>query len=236
MGLFVVLIFWAVVGVVLGVIGAGTLVAITSFLTRGVAQGRRKLIVAAALFPFACLAWAGAVFVFQSVVNAGILHRDIGLGDGWYAPLPNGYQVSFIDVTDQGSICPVAQGDECTSASLAGIRSLQVAGHYLLGAIDSQGFQHLGQQTSAVDQYFVLDTRDGKKTVFTSLDQLKTKATGLGIPLHLGPIYSVYSHYRFTWFDILAGCLLVLPPICALALLAYWVIRLRRTRTTLASA
>jgi hypothetical protein len=232
MGLFVVLIFWAVVGMVLGAISAGALAAITAFLTRGIAQGRRKLIVAAALLPFACLAWAGGVFVLQAVVNAGVLHRDIGLGDGWYAPLPNGYQISFIDVTDQGSICSSAQGDECSSASLTGVRFLQVAGQYLLGAIDSHGFQHLGQQTSVVDQYFVLDTHDGKKAVFTSLDQLRAEASKRGIVLHLEPIYSVYSRCRFTWFDVFAGCLLVLPPIAALALLAYLVMRLRRTRTT----
>lgn len=237
MGLFIVLIFWAVVGVVLGGISSGGLAAITAFLTRGTAQGRRKLIVSAALFPFACLAWAGAGFVFQAAVNAGLLHRDFGLGDGWHAPLPNGYQVSFIDVTDQGSICPIAQSEDgCTSPSLSGVRSLQVAGHYLLGAADSQWFQHAGKQTSAVDQYFVLDTGDGHKAVFTSLDQLSAEASRRGIPLHLEPIYSIYSRYRFTWFDIFVGCLLVLPPIGALAILVYLVIRLRRTRTMVVSA
>lgn len=238
MGLGIVLIFWAVAGVVLGSIIAGALAAITAFFTRGVAQGRRKLIVAAAQLPFLCLAWAGAVFVFQGAVNEGLLHRDLGLGDGWHAPLPDGYQVSFIDVTDQGSICPIAQddGDGCNSPSLSGVRLLQVAGHYLLGATDSQWFQHLGQETSAVDQYFVLDTRDGKKTVLANIDQLRTEASKRGIVIHLEPIYAVYSRYRFTWFDILAGCLLVLPPMGALARLVYRVIQLRRTRTTLASA
>jgi hypothetical protein len=172
MGLFVVLIIWSVVGVVLGAISSGGLAAITAFLTRGITQRRRKLIISAALLPFACLAWAGAVFVFQAVVNEGLLHRDLGLGDGWHAPLPNGYEVSFIDVTDQGSICPVARGEDgCeNSPSASGVRSLQMTGPYLLGAADSQWFQHLGQQTSAVDQYFLLDTQDGKKILFTSLD------------------------------------------------------------------
>jgi hypothetical protein len=236
MGLGFVLVFWAVAGVVLSSISAGALAAITASLTRGAPQGRRKLILAAALLPFACLAWAGAVFVFQAVVNAGLLHRDLGLGDGWYAPLPNGYQVSFIDVTDQGTICPIAQGEGCNSASLTGIRMLQVAGPYLLGASDSQAFKHFTEQTSAVDQYFVLDTRDGTRTMFTNNDQLRAQASRLGIVFHLEPIYSIYSRYRFTWFDILVGCLVVLPPLGALAALAYWILRLRRTRTTLANA
>jgi hypothetical protein len=238
MGLFVVLIFWAIVGIVLGSIGAGILALITAFVTCGVAQGRRKLIITAALLPFACLAWTGIIFVAQAVVNEGMMHRDLGLGDGWHAPLPDGYEVSFIDVTDQGSICPVARGEDgCTnSPSVSGVRSLQVTDHYLLGAADSQWFQHLGQETSAVDQYFLLDTRDGKRTLFASLDGLRTEASKRGIFLHFEPIYSVYSRYRFTWFDVLAGCMLVLPPLVAVAGFVYCVLRLRRSRSTLANA
>lgn len=238
MGLFVVLIFWAVAGLVLASLSAGALAGIAAFMTRGVRRSGRKLILASALLPFGCLVWAGVVFVFQAVINEELMHRDVGLGDGWYAPLPNGYEVCFIDVTDQGSIGRVARSElGCTnSPPISGARSLQVAGPYLLGAADGNWFQHLGHQTSVVDQYFILDTRDGKKSVFTGLDQLRTDAAKLGISVHLEPIYSVYSRYRFTWFDILAGCLLVLPPLGALAMLVYWVIRLRRTRTTLASA
>jgi hypothetical protein len=238
MGLFVVLIFWAAVGAVLGSISAGVLAATTWFLTRGVAKGRRTVLIAASLLPFACLAWAGVVFVFQAAVNEGLLHRDLGLGDGWHAPLPNGYEISFIDVTDQGSICPVARGEDgCeNSPSVSGVRSLQVTGHYLLGAADSQWFQHLGQEVSPVDQFFVLDTRDGKKSVVISLGQLRTEAARLGAPLHLEPIYAVYSRYRFTWFDIVAGCMLALPPLAALIALGMWIFRLRRNPRLTATA
>jgi hypothetical protein len=188
------------------------------------------------LLPFACLAWAGAVFVLQALVNEELLHRDFGVGDGWHAPLPNGYVVSFIDVTDQGSICPAkAGGDGCTHPSIDGIRLLQLSGPYLLGAADSHLLEHFGQQTSAVDNYFMFDTRDGKRTDYASADELKTQAGARGIALHLEPIYSVYSRYRFTWFDVFAGCLLVLPPLVALGALGWWVIRLRRTRAPAAA-
>jgi hypothetical protein len=238
MGLFVVLIFWAVAGVILGLVGAGLLAAVTAFMTRSATGGRRRLILAAALLPFACLAWAGVIFIFQAAVNEGLLHRDLGLGDGWHAPLPNGYEVSFIDVTDQGSICPVANGEDgCSnSPSVSGVRSLQVTGHYLFGSSDSQWFPHLGQETSAVDQYFVLDTRDGKKSVFMSLDQLRAESARLGVSLRLEPIYTVYSRYRFTWFDVLVGCMLILPPIAALIALGLWIMRLRRNPPLSATA
>ena len=39
---------------------------------------------------------------FQAVVNVVLLHRDIGIVDGFDCPLPNGYALSFIDVTEIG--------------------------------------------------------------------------------------------------------------------------------------
>jgi hypothetical protein len=48
------------------------------------------------------LGWCG--FVFQAIVNVVLLHRDIGLGDGFECPLPNGYALSFIDTTDIGTV------------------------------------------------------------------------------------------------------------------------------------
>jgi hypothetical protein len=104
MGLGIVLLLWLVVGTVLTAIGAAILAGTTGLLTRGITNGRRKVIIAAALLPFVCLCWAGVVFVFQAVINEGLLHRDLGLGDTWHAPLPNGYQIMMIDVTDQGMV------------------------------------------------------------------------------------------------------------------------------------
>ena len=76
-GLGIVLLFWAVVGTVVAGIGAATLGCIVGLLTRGVTSGRRRVITAASLFPFVCLGWGGAVFVFQAVVNEALLHRDL---------------------------------------------------------------------------------------------------------------------------------------------------------------
>src|SRR5215472_11095917 len=104
MGLGIVLLFWAVIGTVVAAIGAAALGWATALLTRGVTKGRPKVIIAASLFPLLCLGWGGAVFVFQAVVNEGLLHRDLGLGDTWHAPLPNGYQILMIDVPDQGLV------------------------------------------------------------------------------------------------------------------------------------
>src|ERR1700729_409672 len=149
MGIGIVLLFWAVAGTVVAALGAVTLGWITALLTRRVANNRCKVIIAASLFPLVCLGWGGAIFVFQAVVNEGLLHRDLGLGDTWHARLPNGYQIMLIDVTDQGWIYnPRTQPGSSVGEredAVAGVRNLQVAGRYILGATDGKAFEHLGE-------------------------------------------------------------------------------------------
>ena len=226
--------FWAVAGIVVAGIGAAALGCAAAMLTRGVTNGRRKLIVAASLFPFVCLGWGGAVFVFQAVVNEGLLHRDLGMGDTWHAPLPNGYQVMMIDVTDQGWVYnPKTQpgsGIGEQEDAVAGVRNIQIAGRYILGVTDSKAFEDLGKDTNRVDAYFLLDTQMGKRIQFQNFDALRRKALELGIELNLQPINAVYSKFRFSWFDVLAGLLLCLPPVIGFVLLIRWIVRLRQTR------
>jgi hypothetical protein len=231
MGLGFVLLLWAVVGTVVAAGGAATLGSATALLTRGVASGRRKIIIAASLFPIVCLGWGGVMFVFQAVVNEGLLHRDLGLGDTWHAPLPNGYQIMMIDVTDQGWVYnPKTQpgsGVGEREDAVAGVRNLQVAGRYILGATDSKAFEHLGQNTNQVDAYFLLDTQLGKRTQFQNYDALRQSALELSIEPNLQPINTIYSKFRFSWFDVVAGLLFCLPPVIGVV---FWIVQLRRTR------
>jgi hypothetical protein len=231
MGLGFVLVLWLVAGSVLAAIGGAILGWVTSLLTRGIGAPREPAIRAAHLLPLACLIWAGLVFVAQAGVNAGLLHRDIGTGDSWYAPLPNGYQVVLVDVTDQGTVRP-----EGSYGGIQGVRRLQVSGPYLFGGVDSHSFEHFGSNTDAIDSYFMLDTRTGKQTTESDLRTLTSEASKLGVSLHLEPIYTVYSRYRFTWFDVLVGCMLLLPPIAALIALGVWIMRLRRNLRLTATA
>jgi len=42
--------------------------------------------------------------VFQAVVNEGLLHRDLGMGDTWHAPLFERYNIiDEADLTDAAS-------------------------------------------------------------------------------------------------------------------------------------
>jgi hypothetical protein len=233
MGIGIVLLLWAVLGTVAAALIAATLGGATALLTRG-ATGRRKVIISAVVFPFACLAWGGAVFVFQAIVNEGLLHRDLGMGDTWHAPLPNGYQIMMIDVTDQGWVYnPKTQpgsGVGEQEDAVAGVRKLQIAGQYILGGVDSDSSQHLGQETQTMDSFFILDTNTGRQAKYPTYDALHDGAQALQINLNLEPINTVYARFRFSWFDVFAAVLFFIPPLLGLTVLGWWVWRLRRTR------
>ena len=231
MGIGIVLIFWAIAGTIVTGIGCAAMAALATFLTRRVTKHRKKTIIAATLFPVACFVWAGALFFAQAIVNTVLLDRDPGLGDGWYCPLPNGYRVEFIDVTDHGWITnPKTQPDGIiaeTDDSISGVRQAQVSGQYILGATDSKAFGSRGDEKH-VDGYFIIDTKRRAKDKFASMDELKAAAGKLGITVNLEPIYNVYGRYRWSWFDGFIGILFVGVPFVAFVLLMLWVWKLPR--------
>lgn len=237
MGLGFVLLIWTVIGIIISALGAITFGSVAALLTRGVSKGRRSVIVASALFPFACFAWGGTVFVVQGVVNEGLLHRDVGLGDTSHCPLPNGYQVLMIDETDNGWVYnPATQPSGGVTERLdaiSGVRQLDVEGQYILAVADSKAWTKLMPSETEVDSYVLLDTRTSKRSEFRDYAELRTAALALGIEPRLEPIFTVYRRYRFSWFDILAGLLFCIPPLLALPLLIVWIIRLRRSRPPL---
>jgi hypothetical protein len=235
MGLGFVLLAWAVIGTIMAGMGLVVFGGSTAYLTRGIAKGRRKAIIISGLFPFACLAWAAIVFIFQAVINDRFFHCDPGIGDGWYCQLPNGYKITMIDVTDQGWVSnPRTQANEGDindqEDSIFGVQMLQVAGPFILGGVNSQAFKHLGDRNGQINSYFLIDTRTGKRTTLPNYEALRGIASQLGLNPNLETIYSVYSRYRYSWFDVAAGLLLCVPPIVCAVLLVRWIIRLRRTR------
>jgi len=139
----------------------------------------------------------------------------------------------MIDVTDQGWVYnPKTQPSDSVierEDAVSGVRSLQLAGRYILGGTDSKGFEHLGQETNQIDGYFILDTLSGKRTQFDSYDAFRNSARDFNVEVNLKPINEIYSKYRFTWFDIFVGCMSCLPPVVGIILLFRWIFRLRRT-------
>jgi hypothetical protein len=232
MGIGFVLLFWAVFGMFFGGVVALIFGGVAWWLTPKNARQRKLVLITSALFPFVCLAWAGGVFVFQAIVNGEVLHRDPGLGDVWMTPLPNGYAIEFIDVTDYGWVYnPKTQGTDDAIGeqrdAIAGVRTLQVAGHYILGGAGPLR-DDTPNSTSDVTSYFLMDTEAGNRTDMNTYDQLNSAATQLGVKPQLEPIYTIYRRYRFTWFDALSAVLLLVPPALAGLALTRWILRIRR--------
>ena len=237
MGWAFVLLVWGVIGGTFAAIGAVGFRYVAVFLTRGAGAERQRAIFAVTLFPFACLGWAAIVVIFQAVINAGVLRRDVGFGDAATCPLPNGYSLLMIDVFDRGIVfnprTQTANGSVVDrSDTVDGVRMLQVKGAYLLGAADSQSGAFSTTQSAHPESYFLLDTRVGTPKRFATFDALRESALQLGIQPKLEPINSVYVRYRYTWFDLLAAILLVLPPVLAAFLLLRWIFHLRRSRVS----
>jgi hypothetical protein len=234
MGIIMVLLIYVVVGGALACIAAAVFGGITALVTRSAKQGRRGVLIVSVLLPFACGAWAFAVFVTQAIINETLLNRDMGLGDTWHCPLPNGYQIMMIDVTDQGWVYnPKTQpngGVGERDDAVSGVRLLQVAGRYILGAVDSRAFEDIGKETDRVDTYFLLDTQVGKHATFPTREELQAAAQNVDIHLDLIPIDDVYSKYRLTWFDGLTLFTLLAVPVVALVIFVRWLIRVRNTR------
>ena len=227
-----VLIAWAIVGTILSGIASIVLGGSTALLTKKVHRWRRTTILMAAALPFLCLAWAGGVFIFQAIINEALFHRDPGLGDAWETPLPNGYALLMIDETDQGSVynpkTQVPGGVSEQEDAPFGVRVLQVQGRYIIGGLDSKAFGSSNENKTRVDSYFLLDTQSSKRTNYPTYDALFQAATQVGIQPKLEPIAKVYSDYRFTWFDVVSAVLYFVPPLLALLVLIWWVLRLRK--------
>jgi len=231
MGLLFVLIFYAVALTVAAAIGATIMGTIAFLLTRHSSRWKRAFLLSV-LFPFACVAFAGGWFIFYAVINSTVLHRDPGLGDGWDTPLPNGYAIMMIDTTDQGTVYnpktqPISGGVVGRDDAVFGVRQMQVSRGLIFGARDSGYFGHIGQDSQVVDSWFELDTAKGTHTEFNSLAELQQRASNEGMALHLRNIQSVYSDYRFTAFDYLAGAVLLLVPAIGFVALARWIWKIR---------
>ncbi len=233
MGILFVLMFYGIALTVAASIGAVAFGATSYYLTKRSGPRRNRVILTSIIFPFACEVFAAGWFVAYAITNYAVFHRDPGLGDSWETPLPNGYALLMIDTTDQGTVYnrktqPTTGGVVDTSDSEFGVRRLQVAKEFIFGARDSGYFSRIGQESRVVDTYFELNTSVGTRTEFKSLNELKQRAATDGVSLNLRDFYAVYSDYRFTWFDYLAGVILFLIPTAGFALLARWVWKLRR--------
>ncbi len=224
-------------GAVMVCVGVPLLGGAAYFLTAGVKNGRRKVVITASLLPVVCVVWGASVLWVEGSINQNWLNRDAGYGDMWACPLPNGYALMMIDDPDVGVLyntktqtlkSGVAWGTGFDD-TIGGVRTLQVEGPYIFGGANSHLYDP--SDRNQVDSYFLLDARTGKYASFSTYDALRDAAQQLGFGLKLQGISGIYSKYNFTWFEGFMDLMLCVPPLLALCLVVRSIIRLRRMRS-----
>lgn len=235
MGILFVLMLYGIVLTVAASIGGVAFGATSYYLTKRSGPRRNRAILASIIFPFACEVFAAGWFVAYAITNYALFHRDPGLGDSWDTPLPNGYALTMIDTTDQGTVYnpktqryPGSIGDQDDTEF--GVRQLQVSKAFIFGARDSGYFSRIGQDSKVVDTFFEIDTINNRRAEFKSLGELRAQAAHEGVTLNLRDFSAVFDDYRLTWFDYLASSILLLTPSVGFLILAIWIWRLRKAK------
>ena len=143
---------FAAIAVMLGMIGVAI---VSPFLAKG--RRNRKLLLTF-LTPIVGIASYVGSSVIAMVIISKLLNIDIGFGDSWKAPLPNGYQLVSIDMSENGSIYI---DDNYPEKGIGGVRQIEVIGDSVIG--------------QAGNEYFLLDTKDGKVAYYPSVLELQKK-------------------------------------------------------------
>ncbi|MCC6589843.1 MAG: hypothetical protein IT168_24325 [Bryobacterales bacterium] len=206
MGIGFVLLFWLVAGVLLAIGASVVIWNVIRGVVPSTVAGHNRLLFFGTALPFACLAWSAVVFVGYAVINVAVFHRDIGIGDGFNCPLPNGYALEFVDVLDSATL--FRRGDT-SGLSIPNVTHLQLTAGYMLGSSD----------TGRGKLWFILNERTGQLTDFRRLNEFETAARARELIPRLAPVAEAYQAFRYTWFDALAAFLLIVPPVAAGVLL-----------------
>ena len=147
------LIVFAAIAVVLGMIGVAI---VFPFLAKG--RRKRKMLLTF-LTPIVVIASYVGSSVVAMIIISELLNIDLGFGDSWKAPLPNGYQLVSIDMPDNGSIYKDA--DYGAIGVVDGVQRIEVSGDSVIGLSGKK--------------YFLLDTNVGKVAYFPSVLELQKR-------------------------------------------------------------
>ena len=149
-----------------------------------------------------------------ATISDVVFHHDLMIGDDWHTDMGNGYEISMIDVMDQGVLHPSNTNDGGSNGpgAIDGVRRLQIAGDQIFGTRDTKAFQHFESELQTEDAFFALNTKSHLKKDFPTEASLASYAESEGIRLKMKPIGNVYEHFRIGWFDWVAGLVLVGVP------------------------
>ena len=143
---------FAAIAVTLGMIGVAV---VYPFLSK---KARKRKMLLAFLTPIVGIASYVGSSIIAMIVISGLLNVDIGFGDSWKAPLPNGYQLISVDVPDNGSIY---KDDDHRTEGIDGVQQIEVIGNSVIGLSGKK--------------YFLLDTKIDKVTYYPSVFELQNR-------------------------------------------------------------
>ena len=146
------LVVFAAIAVVLGMIGVAI---VSPFLAKG--RRKRKMLLTF-LTPILGIASFVGSSVIAMIIISELLNIDLGFGDSWKAPLPNGYQIVSIDMPENGSIHKDA---DYRVDGVNGVQQIEVIGDTVIGLSGKK--------------YFLLDTKVGKVSYFPSVLELQKR-------------------------------------------------------------
>ena len=150
------LVIFTVIAAILGMIGVAVVYPFLSKKTR-----KRKMLLTFLTPIVGIVSYVGSSVIAMILISE-LLNVDIGFGDSWKAPLPNGYQLISVDMPDNGSIY---KDDDHRIEGIDGVRQLEVIGDSVIGLSNNK--------------YFLLDTKIHKVTYYPSVFELQK---GVGKP------------------------------------------------------
>jgi hypothetical protein len=233
MGPLFVILFWAIIGSVVGLLASVVLVAIVRRVTCHITAGRKRALTIARVLPFVGLGYLFVCVVLFSIWSSA-RGRDWGWGDTWDTPILGAYHLMMIDVTDRGTVYDssdprVARGGSVSGSPadqdvLFGVRRLEIRPPFIIGAAApaaDTGFEENPPETV----FFRMDTRDrtriDKKTL-AELEQITGRTT-------LKPVNNIYGSLRYTIIDLIPFIVFAILPIAAAWYLLRALSRLRAT-------
>ena len=154
------LVIFAVIAAILGVIGVAV---IYPFLSK---KARKRKMLLTFLTPIIGIASYVGSSVIAMIIISELLNVDIGFGDSWKAPLPNGYQLISVDMPDNGSIY---KDDDHRTEGIDGVQQIEVIGDSVIGL--------------SSNKYFLLDTKIHKVTYYPSVFELQKSVRKSNIAL-----------------------------------------------------
>ena len=158
------MLIWACVSIALAIV-LGLLGVLIALPLAGKHKRKRKLTLAF-LSPGLAIAILIGCSIVTMIVTSVICDVDLGIGDAWSAPLPNGYKITSIDMPGNGSI----QKWEDHSLTNVKVNQLQVIGDTIIGKYDK-------------NDYFLLDTRTDSISHYYNIESLQTRLNGPKIEL-----------------------------------------------------